>query len=220
MGVPEKYSYEFPRPAFTADNIIFTYSANTLKILLIERKNEPFKGSWAFPGGFVDENEPAILTARRELIEETGLNVNNLEMVYLASKPGRDPRGWVISAIFLGFVNQIDCKLQPGDDAKKAEFHSVHCLPTLGFDHADLMEEAFKYLKNKIRYQSIAPDILPQNFEFSELESLYSQIIGSHKEARFLADKLKNTKIIIPSMDEKLYSFDYRLYQEMLEFGF
>ena len=93
MAVKGTYTYDYPRPAVTTDCVIFGYDGKELKVLLIERGIEPFKGCWAFPGGFLNMDEDALAGARRELKEETGLENAFIEQFHTFSEPGRDPRG-------------------------------------------------------------------------------------------------------------------------------
>lgn len=95
-----KHTYEYPRPALTVDIAIVTREAKP-RVLLIQRKKDPFAGSWALPGGFVEENERLGDAARRELVEETGVAAGELEQLYTAGDPGRDPRGWTVSVAYL-----------------------------------------------------------------------------------------------------------------------
>src|SRR5262249_33743790 len=102
MSKPRKkgYTYEYPRPAVTVDIIVVTKERRP-RVLLIRRAHEPFAGAWAIPGGFVDMEEGLETAARRELMEETGLNVGDLEQLHTFGDPGRDPRGRVISVAYL-----------------------------------------------------------------------------------------------------------------------
>jgi 8-oxo-dGTP diphosphatase len=128
--------------------ILLKDSANqTPKILLIQRKNDPFKGSYALPGGFVEMNELLKDAAGRELFEETGLK--GIELKQLAAFDGidRDPRDRNISVVFYGFTTSKNSKVAGGDDAVKAEWFSINNLPPLAFDHAEVIEFARKYLK-------------------------------------------------------------------------
>jgi len=139
MGEKKKKSfcYEFPRPSLTVDVALVTQE-KTPRVLLIRRKAEPFAGKWALPGGFVDESERLIDSARRELKEETGLEHADLEQLYTFADPGRDPRGWTVSIVFLGRVGP---GLNPtaGDDAAEVGWFPLDAPPTLAFDHADIM---------------------------------------------------------------------------------
>lgn len=220
MCISKTYQYDFPRPAFSADIVVFTYLDQAIQVLLIERGNEPYKNCWAFPGGFVDENEIVLNAAERELMEETGLHVSNLELFYVASGPDRDPRGWTISSIFMGFINWKDVILKAGDDASKAKFYTFNKIPPLAFDHSVLLGEALKYLKKKARHLGIDLRILPEKFELHEIESLFYQVTGSGKEAKLLAERSIANEIIFQEGNDKLFRFDYRQYQQLLEFGY
>ncbi len=136
------FSYQYPRPAVTVDMIVFRLN-NPAQVLLIERKNEPFKNSWAFPGGFVDENEPLDKAAYRELVEETGLKNVSLKQLQTFGDPGRDPRGHTVSIVFWGIIRSKE-KAMAGDDALKAEWFDIDDLPTLAFDHQKILNFALK----------------------------------------------------------------------------
>lgn len=137
------YTYPYPRPALTVDAVIFQRTDNELKVLLIERKNNPFQGCWAFPGGFVDMEETVEEAAVRELEEETGLTAIDLTQFKVYSDVNRDPRGRVVSVVFYGVVNH-DVILKANDDAKDAQWFSVENLPTLAFDHDKILKEILK----------------------------------------------------------------------------
>jgi 8-oxo-dGTP diphosphatase len=135
----QKFSYEFPRPALTVDVVLATRE-DTPRVLLIQRAGDPFKGRWALPGGFVEENERLADAAKRELQEETGLRINDLEQLYTSGDPGRDPRGWTVSVVFLARVDAM--KATAGDDASDARWFAIGKLPELAFDHAMILERA------------------------------------------------------------------------------
>jgi 8-oxo-dGTP diphosphatase len=136
-----RFSYDYPRPALTVDIAIVTREANS-RVLLIKRKNEPFAGKWALPGGFVEENEPLADAARRELQEETGAKVLALEQLYTAGDPGRDPRGWTVSVAYLAQVDPKTIKAKAADDAAAVRWFRLDELPDLAFDHAILLSRA------------------------------------------------------------------------------
>ena len=138
---PGRHSYEYPRPALTVDVVAVTREAKP-RVLLIQRKAEPFAGTWALPGGFVDEGERLVDAAVRELEEETGMSVNELEQLYTAGDPGRDPRGWTVSVAFLARVDARKAKAVAGDDAAAVAWHRLDKLPDLAFDHALILERA------------------------------------------------------------------------------
>jgi 8-oxo-dGTP diphosphatase len=136
-----RHSYDYPRPAVTVDVVLATREASP-RVLLIRRKSEPFAGSWALPGGFVDEHEPIAAAARRELHEETGLSIDDLEQLYTAGDPDRDPRGWTISVCYLARVAAEAPAAIAGDDAAEVKWFRLNRLPKLAFDHAMLLARA------------------------------------------------------------------------------
>ena len=138
------YSYDYPRPAVTADCIVMTRETDP-KVLLIERGHEPFIGCWAFPGGFMNMDETTEQCAIRELEEETGLKVTDIQQLGAYSKVDRDPRGRTITVAYLAFVDK-PLPVKGQDDAAKAQWFSVKELPKLAFDHENIMMDALKRL--------------------------------------------------------------------------
>lgn len=138
----KKYIYDYPRPALTVDMMVTRNVGLGTEILLIQRLNPPFQNQWALPGGFVDMDETLEQAAARELEEETGLTGIVINQFKAFSTPGRDPRGHTISVIFIGEASQ-DSSVKAGDDAKYASWFSLKELPSLAFDHADIIQEAF-----------------------------------------------------------------------------
>ncbi|MBQ4028111.1 MAG: NUDIX hydrolase, partial [Prevotella sp.] len=122
-----KYHYKYPHPNVTTDCVIFGYDGNRLKVLLIERGIEPYKGCWAFPGGFLNMDEPAETGAKRELFEETGLTTASVRQFHAFSAPDRDPRERVITIAFYALVRISEVK--GGDDAAKAEWFALDEIP-------------------------------------------------------------------------------------------
>lgn len=133
--------------AVTVDSVVFCKVDNKFKVLLIQRKNDPFKDQWALPGGFVDENENLETAAKRELHEETGVKVESMQQVQAFGEPGRDPRGHTIS---IAFLSRIYCEeeLSPSDDAKDAKWFPLEKLPDmeLAFDHDEIINVAQQFL--------------------------------------------------------------------------
>lgn len=145
----ESYIYDYPRPAVTADCVVFCYDENReLSVLLIERADEPYKGCWAFPGGFLEENETVEECASRELEEETGLRVSTvkgpLSQLGCFSAVDRDPRDRVITIAFFGVIEKTAVVGQ--DDAREARWFPVSKLPSLAFDHEQILVLALKRL--------------------------------------------------------------------------
>ncbi len=127
--------------AVTVDAVIFYRKADILNVLLIERKNDPFRNQWALPGGFLEENETMEEGAKRELEEETGLKIKKLQQVGAFGTPGRDPRGRTISIAYVGLID-AEAKVKASDDAVDAKWFNMNDLPDLAFDHSRIISEA------------------------------------------------------------------------------
>jgi 8-oxo-dGTP diphosphatase len=135
------FSYPYPRPSLTVDIALVTVEPHP-RVLLIQRKAEPFAERWALPGGFVDQDERLIDAARRELKEETGLDQAYLEQLHTFGDPGRDPRGWTVSVAFLAQVRPDELKAVAGDDAADVGWFPLYAPPPLAFDHAEILTRA------------------------------------------------------------------------------
>ena len=148
MAKKGKYIYDWPRPMVAADAAVFGFFAGKTKLLLVNRKNEPFKGKWALPGGFVNIDEELEDAVARELAEETGIAGVPLEQMHTFGKCGRDPRGRVITVTFMGIVTEGQNKLKAGDDAAKAQWFDIEELPKdMAFDHGEVVKFAIEKLK-------------------------------------------------------------------------
>jgi 8-oxo-dGTP diphosphatase len=143
------YTYEYPRPSVTADIAIFSNNAGSQRVLLIRRGNDPFKGQWALPGGFIEIDETLAATAARELEEETGLIVPKLTQFRTYGDPGRDPRGRTIAVVFYGFADPEKVKIAGGDDAADARWFPIDQLPALAFDHNEILKELTQHLVSR-----------------------------------------------------------------------
>lgn len=145
---PGKYTYEYPRPAVTVDIVIMTREA-TPRVLLIRRKNEPFAGCWALPGGFVEMDESLEDAARRELFEETGVKTKSLTQLAAFGDPGRDPRGRTISVVYLAEVDPAQLNPRAADDAAAVCWFALARPPKLAFDHKEILALARKRWKDR-----------------------------------------------------------------------
>lgn len=135
-----EYTYKYPRPAVTADCVVITKEAEP-KVLLIQRGADPYKGCWAFPGGFMNMDETTEQCAIRELEEETGLKVTTIQQIGAYSKVDRDPRGRTITVAYLAIIDK-PAQVTGQDDAAKTEWFPLSALPELAFDHVDIMADA------------------------------------------------------------------------------
>ena len=150
MNTKGKYIYEWPRPMVTADAAVFTHTGGKIRILLIKRGREPFKGRWALPGGFVNMDEELEDAVVRELEEETGLTGVHLEQMRTFGTLGRDPRGRVITIVFMGIAKEDQTTIEAGDDAAQAQWFDIEELPEdLAFDHDEILRFAVGKLNNE-----------------------------------------------------------------------
>lgn len=179
-----QFCYDFPRPAVTADICLFTVVDHDLKILLVRRGEEPFKGSWALPGGFLRETESLDQCAARELQEETGVVFAHLQAFATFSDPGRDPRYRVITAAYLALVPEADHEVRAGSDADDARWHSMAKLPGLAFDHRDIIRAARQALVARLDQEPLALALLPARFTLTTLQRVYEAIEGRDLDKR------------------------------------
>ena len=143
------YSYEYPHPAVTVDVAVFTRKNNKLKLLLIQRAQDPHKGKWALPGGFVDIDEDLETAARRELNEETGISVDDINQLHTFGKPDRDPRERIITVVYTALI-PAEIKPTAASDAAKAEWFDVNQLPELAFDHPEIIKLACNKITSRL----------------------------------------------------------------------
>jgi len=150
MNTKGKYVYDWPRPMVTVDAAVFTFSGDKAKVLLINRGHEPFQGKWALPGGFIDMDEELEDAVVRELTEETGLTGIQLEQMRAFGTVGRDPRGRMITIVFMGIATEEQTKIKAGDDADQAQWFDIEELPSnMAFDHDEVVRFAIEKLKNQ-----------------------------------------------------------------------
>ena len=193
MAEELKYHYKYPHPSVTTDCVIFGFDGTRLNVLLIERGNDPYKGCWAFPGGFLNMDESALEGAKRELYEETGLRDAYIHQFHAFSAPDRDPRERVISIAYFALVRLTDVKA--GDDAAKAQWFPLDEIPPLAFDHDKMLREALKALRRMIHFEPIGVELLPENFTKTQLQSLYQAILGGKSGMNDSGDKMLKLEI-------------------------
>lgn len=223
------FTYEYAHPAVTVDCVVFGYDAADLKVLLIQRKLEPFKGRWALPGGFVQINEGLEEAARRELSGETGLGDLFLEQLYTFGDPKRDPRERVISVAYYALVKLTDHALRAASDAEDVAWFPVAELPKLGFDHERIVETALRRLKAKVRYEPIGFELLSEKFTLGELQRLYETVLEQPLDKRNFRKKLLGMELL-EALDEyqrdvahraaQFYRFNRTRYEQLRKRGF
>jgi len=211
------------------DCVVFGFDEGELKVLLIQRALDPFKGKWALPGGFVHVDETLDDAARRELAEETGLENVFLEQLYTFGTVKRDPRERVVSVAHFALVKLSDYKAKAATDAAKAAWFPISELPKLAFDHADIVAVALARLQGKVRYQPIGFELLPPKFTLSELQHLYEAILGAELDKRNFRKKvlgfglllaLNETQMAGRHRPAQLFRFDADKYEKLKKRGF
>ncbi|MCB9586048.1 MAG: NUDIX hydrolase [Polyangiaceae bacterium] len=223
------YTYEYPRPALTVDCVVFGLDEDDLKVLLVQRAGEPFRGSWALPGGFVDMEETTDQAALRELEEETGVRDVYLEQLYTFSGVDRDPRERVVSVAYYALVKLSEHAVRAATDASDAAWFSVEEATKLAFDHDEIVATARERLRGKVRYQPIGFELLPEKFTLTQLQRLYEIVLDTELDKRNFRKKILAMDLL-RSLDEvekgvahraaRLYRFDQRRYKQLVKRGF
>ena len=225
----KKYHYEYPHPCVTTDCVIFGFDGTKLNVLLVERGVEPFKGRWAFPGGFLRMDETAMQGAKRELKEETGLEDAYIRQFHTFTDPKRDERddARVITIAYFALVRISEVKA--GDDAAKAQWFPLDKVPSLAFDHDLILREATNELRKQIHFEPVGFELLPEKFTMTQLQHLYEAILSVKFDRRNFCNKILKLGILtqleetLPMPNKKvafLYKFNPVSYNLMKEKGF
>ncbi|MFI1770657.1 NUDIX hydrolase [Thalassobellus citreus] len=187
----------------SVDAVVFGYEEGKISVLLIKRKYEPFKDKWAIPGGFVLNDESLEEAVQRELQEETGVKINYLEQLYTFGNPYRDPRGRVVSIAYFGLIRPNTFKIFASTDAAEVQWFNIDELQELSFDHQEILEIAIKRLQGKITYEPIGFELLDKKFPFSDLEKLYTTLLGREIDRRNFRKKIIGLNVL-DELDEKV----------------
>ena len=214
---------------FSIDCLIFGFDEGELKILLIERNEEPFKDCWALPGYLVGNDEGIGHAAERILYELTGLKNIFMDQFYVFGDVDRHPQGRVVTVAYYALIriNGIKDVKPVTSYAKDAVWYNINNLPeTLAFDHKRIFEKGFEKIKQKIGYEPIAFELLPEKFSLTQLQSLYEVILNKKLDKRNFRKKMLNYGIL-KELDEKekgvsyraakLYRFDRRKYAKLFK---
>ncbi|MDT7833334.1 NUDIX domain-containing protein [Flavobacteriaceae bacterium S356] len=187
----------------TVDAVVFGYEDGIISVLLIKRKYEPYKGKWAIPGGFILENESLKKAVERELQEETGIKISYLEQLYTFGKPDRDPRGRIVSIAYFGLVRPNVFSISASTDAEEVQWFNIDDLPKLSFDHKEILNVATQRLRGKITYEPIGFELLDKKFPFSDLEKLYTTLLGRKIDRRNFRKKIISLNVL-DELEEKI----------------
>ncbi|KKT86189.1 MAG: NUDIX hydrolase [Candidatus Collierbacteria bacterium GW2011_GWA2_44_99] len=189
---------KYDRPSLAVDVLLFTIDSDHLKILLVRRKDEPFKDSWSLPGGFVKMNESLDEAAVRELEEESGVKNVYLEQLYTFGSPKRDPRTRVISVTYMALVTKSHWSLRASGDVYQAEFFPIADLPKLAFDHQDIFLYGLERLRSKLGYTNISFGLLPDHFTLTDLQNVYEVILNKSLDKRNFRKKMLSIDLLLP----------------------
>jgi len=211
------------------DAVVFGYSENKLKILLIQQKFGTKTNKWALPGGFVKDTETLEEAVVRELHEETGVNANYLEQLYTFGALNRDERARVIAISYIALINPKNYSIQADTDAEDVKWFDINSIPKLAFDHSKIITKGLERLKAKINYQPIGFELLNSKFPFSDLENLYQTILDKKIDRRNFRKKILSFEILKETAEfqkigsgrpAKLFMFNASKYRELEQKGF
>jgi 8-oxo-dGTP diphosphatase len=223
------HSYEYPRAALAVDCVVFGLDETDLKVLLIQRKLQPFQHTWALPGGFVRFDETLDEAARRELEEEAGVTDVYLEQLYSFGALDRDPRERVVAVAYYALAKLSDHRIRAATDAMGVGWFGLDDLPRLAFDHTTIVSSAHERLRGKVRYAPIGFELLPPRFSLTQLQRMYEIILGKELDKRNFRKKILAMDLLVET-DEyeqgvrhraaRLYRFDRRKYDRLTKQGF
>jgi 8-oxo-dGTP diphosphatase len=195
--LPANYdASKYDRPSVTVDVVIFSLVGEELRVLLVKRKNPPFAGLWAIPGGFIYLDESLEAAAARKLAEETNVTDVYMEQLYTFGDPGRDPRTRVITVAYFALVPHNAIQHRPGAEASETEWFPLSSVPELAFDHPQILEYALTRLRYKLEYTSVGFRLLPDVFTLSELQRAYEIILGEALDKRNFRRKILSAEIL------------------------
>lgn len=226
--IPMPFTYAHARPALTVDAVVFGLDDENLKILLIRRAIEPFKGKWALPGGFVQVGESPEAGVARELAEETSLTPRALTQVGTYGDPTRDPREHVVTVAFFALVRLGAQKVFAATDAEQAAWFPLDEVPLLAFDHAKIVDDALARLRFDLKNRPLAFELLPEKFPLRALQALHEQVLGEPLDKRNFRRKALDAGLLV-ELDEwetdvqhraaRLYRFDRAAWKKIEKAG-
>lgn len=218
-------------PSITVDAVVFAYIDEKLHVLLIKRNFEPFKNKYALAGAFINSNETADDAVLRMLKDETGLKLDYLEQLYTFTNPNRDPRQRIVSIAYYGLINSSNQVLKSNKHASEVEWVELREVfkKDLAFDHEDIIKYALRRLRNKLQYEPIGFELLPNYFTMGELFKLYCVILNKGLDRRNFTRKIMSFGLLKETQFKKkggvgrqgkMYEFDKTTYDRLKKVGF
>lgn len=191
-----KYSNPYKAPTLVVDSVVFQLIDGVLSVLLIKRSNNPFKGSWALPGGYCAEGETTLSALTRIVKEKAGVDLAKdtpfVEQLYTFDTIARDPRGHAVSVVYVAWGLNFD----PSDNTEQAEFFPIDQLPKLAYDHTEIIHYARERLRGKITYTNAISFMLPKYFTLTQLQATYEAIFGYELDKRNFRKKFLQLGLI------------------------
>lgn len=209
--------------------VVFGFEKGILEVLLIKRKNNPEKGSWALPGGFVLKNEDINEAAVRILDETSSVKNIYLEQVQTFGNVDRFPSRRVISIAYFALINPERHSLKPGTDTTDVRWFPINSIPQMPFDHNNIFESALVKLRNSARYKPIGFELLPKKFTLTQFQNLYECIMDQKLDKRNFRKKLLSMNLLhkldeqqqgVPHRAAQLFQFDVKIYNKLKKNGF
>lgn len=225
----EKRIENYPQKSFdhavvAVDLVIFNVIKGKLMVLLLELKEDPFKGKWALPGGLVTQQESLEDAVKRHMKNRVGKIDAHFEQLYTFGDPQRDPRGWVVSVAYMALISSAEFEPKTTKRYKRIDWKSVGNLPPLAYDHEKIINTAVERLRNKVAYTNIIKELMPSEFTLTELQEMYELILGEKLDKRNfrkkilaleILDKLDKKKQGTPMRPAQLYRFKSDKLQEI-----
>lgn len=220
---------DFFHAAFSVDNVVFGFDEGDLKVLLIFRGADPYKGMWALPGDLVRLDEDLDRAAERVLQDLTGLKNIFMEQIHTFGKVDRHPFGRVITVSYYALIKTEDYKISPNSWAEEAAWFSVKELPPLPFDHLEILEFAKQRFKEKARRQPIGFELLPKYFTLTQIQHLFEAILDAKFDTRNFRKKILSMNLLVDvkklevgkaHRPAALFKFDKKRYQKLQKSGF
>lgn len=217
------------KSAFSVDNVIFGYSNDKLKVLLIKRADNPFQGQWALPGDLVKTEEDLDDAPLRILKQLTGLDNVYLEQVHTFGKIDRHPKGRVITVAYYSLISMLKVNPVASSFAAEVQWHDVWQINSLAFDHFDIMQACLSQLQRSLKVYPIGFELLDDRFTLSQLQGLYETVMNRQLDKRNFRKKILATHLLkdeqrlqekVPHRPAKLYKFDKEKYELFKAQGF
>ncbi len=220
---------EFFKFGLSVDCVVFGYHEERVRVLLIERNAEPYKGSWALPGDLVSPEEDLRISASTILTKLTGLKNIFMEQFFTFGSVNRHPAGRVVTVGYYSLVKSDNYKPVASSWARQTKWFDIDDLPELAFDHERILDKGVRTLQRRVRYRPVGFELLPNKFTLLELHALYEALLGVKFDKPNFRKKILSMDLLV-QLDEvqenvshrpaKLFSFDEKRYKELRKEGF